>query len=1362
MSRNGKKAKKIIIFLLICLLCLGSIPNFSVSARADTSQGEVVLSVERFTIGKGWLTEPDIVPLQSGDTVATLIERYLGDKGYTCMGRDSSMGYYLEGIRNADTNEIPLNIPNAVLDIAKADEVTLSNQLKNERMPDLYEFSYYNTSGWMYAVNDVYPNYSMGKYEVQDGDVIQVQFTLYGTGADVEGGNYYARADQRKLLKRLAQINQDKDAWLYTEEYQQAYDNAVAQLQKLKASQAQINNALSALPKNPAVLPEQVVLSSNSLTLYENDEAQTLKAQVLPQNATYTGITWSSSDESVVTVEQNGTIKPAGVGEADISAETFGGVKDVCHVTVIEKPFTSITLNVASVSLSAGGTYQLEVTGTEPEDATEALEITWESSAPDVASVDENGLVTGGGNGTAVITARTKSGVSASCRITVDSDEQLAVQAEEMLLALPNAGDIERADIEVVYQVRDFYNSLSEVVKEKISDRETLEKKLSACIKMADTLYNQYKRVQHAEELIKKIPSLSELSLKDQVTVAEAEAAFNDLTQAEKAQLDSTLQSRLKSAVKRIEELQQSVDEVNTMLRSIPGTIDWENLEQVAETYSAYQELNEEQRAAVSAEAYQNLLNAVSQINEMVVHAIENVNTDKSVNLEYQEVQEFIRAECAVQDLQEVLELSAETVKKQAEAQEWLSEGIHEDGTVVSDGYWYVQLNAKEEKDISDAWKLIRKKYSTAEKPDKAWNLSYVDIRDGSSYQQEKSINLTFGVPDLSSMENPVLFLYDGEKIKKLNPTVDKKAGTITVKTRTDGMYLVADMPIALKSIALPESANLQTGNTLNLKPEKIPETASGKYEYVWKSSDSSIVKVSSDGVATGVKEGSATITCTLKSNSKIKASCKITVVTKANALSKSTKDIISETKAYMLSLDQNPAKGSEWFVLGFARSGMDLNDAYFQTYYNHMANYIKEKDGKIASNENYYTDYSKMILVMTAIGKDARDIAGYNLLSNLADFNKVKKQGLNGPVWALIALKSNPEYKIPEVAGVSDQTTEQKLIDYLVDRELEGGGWALSGQKADSDITAMTMQALAPYYKKEGYEKVTAALDRALDKLSSIQFDTGGFGTINGNDFLETSESVSQVLTAVTALGIDPQTDYRFIKNGKWMVENLASYHIDGSGFMHVKAGADNNGGGEAGKVNGMATEQGFYAMVAYQRLLDGKTSLYDMSDLTVKSGEEGDGSGTGIEENDKTGTDETSGTNSNNNSSNGSGSGTTANTSSNTSSKTTGTTAGTTTAKTTGKTTGKTAASSSANKKTAEKEDKEDAWSFDGETYTAKAEEPDVDTTDSEDTADTAVQKENAAENAGFGKEAIPYVLCVLCGIAVVGVCVYFKKKG
>jgi len=81
-------------------------------------------------------------------------------------------------------------------------------------------------------------------------------------------------------------------------------------------------------------------------------------------------------------------------------------------------------------------------------------------------------------------------------------------------------------------------------------------------------------------------------------------------------------------------------------------------------------------------------------------------------------------------------------------------------------------------------------------------------------------------------------------------------------------------------------------------------------------------------------------------------------------------------------------------------------------------------------------------------------------------------------------------------------------------------------------------------------------------------------------------------------------------------MVENLLSYHLGNSGFMHVKSGSGNNGGGEAGKVNGMATEQGYYALVAYQRMKNGQTSLYNMSDVKLTIGGAGDGKGTGLEE--------------------------------------------------------------------------------------------------------------------------------------------------
>ena len=168
-----------------------------------------------------------------------------------------------------------------------------------------------------------------------------------------------------------------------------------------------------------------------------------------------------------------------------------------------------------------------------------------------------------------------------------------------------------------------------------------------------------------------------------------------------------------------------------------------------------------------------------------------------------------------------------------------------------------------------------------------------------------------------------------------------------------------------------------------------------------------------------------------------------------------------------------------------------------------------------------------------------------------------------------------------------------------------------MTGDAPDSDLTGMALQALAPYYRVKGYERVTAAVDRALEVLSSMQNQSGGYSTMG----VETSESAAQVLTGLCALGIDPMKDERFVKGGSWIVENLLTYHIANSGFMHVKAGAGNNGGGVAGAVNGMATEQAYYALTAYQRLLDNKTALYDMSDIKLEKGDAGDGKGTGLE---------------------------------------------------------------------------------------------------------------------------------------------------
>ncbi len=316
--------------------------------------------------------------------------------------------------------------------------------------------------------------------------------------------------------------------------------------------------------------------------------------------------------------------------------------------------------------------------------------------------------------------------------------------------------------------------------------------------------------------------------------------------------------------------------------------------------------------------------------------------------------------------------------------------------------------------------------------------------------------------------------------------------------------------------------------------------------------------------------------------------------------LSKPFEDVLKETQAYILGLDVKPDYSSQWFALGLARSGMDLKDKYFNTFYENMAGYIAAKGGKL--HRAKYSEYSKAILSLTAMGIDAQKVNGYNLFEYLADFTNVKKQGFNGPIWALMALKSHPDYKIPEVKGVKEQTTEEGLVNYLLEREVKGGGWTLQGDAAEVDITGMTIQALSSYYQKEGCENVTESIDRAVAVLSKMQnAKTGGYATMGADNV----ESCVQVTVALCSIGVDPRTDERFIKSKNWTIADLLSYHKDGSGFMHVKPGGANNGGAAPGAVDGMATEQGHYAMVAYQRLLDGKTFLYDMSDVTLQEGQ-------------------------------------------------------------------------------------------------------------------------------------------------------------
>ena len=282
-------------------------------------------------------------------------------------------------------------------------------------------------------------------------------------------------------------------------------------------------------------------------------------------------------------------------------------------------------------------------------------------------------------------------------------------------------------------------------------------------------------------------------------------------------------------------------------------------------------------------------------------------------------------------------------------------------------------------------------------------------------------------------------------------------------------------------------------------------------------------------------------------------------------------------------------AVGGEWMVIGLARSGRTVPgvEDYYQKAVEYVQSSIDPETGRLHKAKS--TDNSRMILALTAIGKDVTNVGGYNLLQGLSDLEYVKYQGNNGPIWALLALNSG-NYPVPS----GGTTTRQALIDEILSVQTSDGGWAISGDRADSDMTGMALTALAPYYKKD--PTVKQAIDKAIARLSEMQDDDGGFSTTYGDGkYIATSESTAQVLTALSALGIDADTDSRFVKNGSSVVDALLRYYVNGGGFKHVMDG----------EIDGMGTEQAYYALTAYYRFLSGKTNLYDMTDIIDMGGD-------------------------------------------------------------------------------------------------------------------------------------------------------------
>lgn len=293
--------------------------------------------------------------------------------------------------------------------------------------------------------------------------------------------------------------------------------------------------------------------------------------------------------------------------------------------------------------------------------------------------------------------------------------------------------------------------------------------------------------------------------------------------------------------------------------------------------------------------------------------------------------------------------------------------------------------------------------------------------------------------------------------------------------------------------------------------------------------------------------------------------------------------------KAYIQSAVSAPVVSylfGEWAVLGQARAKVPLSEAYIAAYYEKVVAYVKANigsDGVLVDPESHnptVTDNERIILALTAIGKDPANVGGENLLKALQNkdimqVTDTSNTDINGLVMGLLALNSR------------NYTSDTSwLVQAVLAQQNEDGSWRASADTkpvGDVDMTAMALQALAPYYKDGGNETVNTAVEKALNWLSG-KYRSG----------YDSSESCAQVVIALPALNLDANTDARFTKTveGKTLsvLGNLLQYRVaENGGFKHQFADK---------AVNEMATEQALCAMAAYARFTEKANALYDMTD--------------------------------------------------------------------------------------------------------------------------------------------------------------------
>ena len=248
--------------------------------------------------------------------------------------------------------------------------------------------------------------------------------------------------------------------------------------------------------------------------------------------------------------------------------------------------------------------------------------------------------------------------------------------------------------------------------------------------------------------------------------------------------------------------------------------------------------------------------------------------------------------------------------------------------------------------------------------------------------------------------------------------------------------------------------------------------------------------------------------------------------------------------------------------------------------------NMINTLLGNISAGNPDESAYSKAILNMQSIGINPKELYPVNSNTPVDVVAKLNSVSHTNAIWTaaytLLAYQQG---------DYSTETKEADVVTALLSTQLENGGWT-AWETAEADATGIAVLALAKYYNDNA--DVKGAIDKAVHYLSEVQLDNGGFGGTWG----ENANNSACVIMGLSAIGINPDIDIRFIKNGNSVLDRLLDFALENNSGFALNVGDTT--------VNAYATQQGFPALIAAYQAIKNNTAynVYDFSSNSLTSG--------------------------------------------------------------------------------------------------------------------------------------------------------------